>query len=106
MLLNFQGRLDDAFTLAHEAGHSMHSYFSDEAQSYPKAQYLIFVAEVASTVNEVLMLKHLINKTEDEAVKSICWNFSLSSSELLFLGRPCLRNLSLLRMSMPKREKA
>ncbi len=77
MLLNFQGRLDDAFTLAHEAGHSMHSYFSDEAQSYPKAQYLIFVAEVASTVNEVLMLKHLINKTEDEAVKKYLLEFFL-----------------------------
>ncbi len=77
MLLNFQGRLDDAFTLAHEAGHSMHSYFSDEAQSYPKAQYLIFVAEVASTVNEELMLKHLINKTEDEAVKKYLLEFFL-----------------------------
>lgn len=77
MLLNFQGRLDDAFTLAHEAGHSMHSYFSDEAQAYPKAQYLIFVAEVASTVNEVLMLKHLISKTEDDSMKKYLLEFFL-----------------------------
>lgn len=77
MLLNFQGRLDDAFTLAHEAGHSMHSYFSDKAQSYSKAQYLIFVAEVASTVNEVLMLKHLIRETSDINMKKYLLEFFL-----------------------------
>ena len=77
MLLNFQGRLDDAFTLAHEAGHSMHSYFSDEAQSYPKAQYLIFVAEVASTVNEVLMLKHLVSRTDNDNMKKYLLEFFL-----------------------------
>lgn len=77
MLLNFQGRLDDVFTLAHEAGHSMHTYFSDRALSYEKAQYKIFVAEVASTVNEVLLLKHLLAATEDRNTKAYLLNHFL-----------------------------
>ena len=74
MLLNFQGRLDDVFTLAHEAGHSMHTYFSDQALPYEKAQYKIFVAEVASTVNEVLLLKHLLAATENRTTKAYLLN--------------------------------
>jgi len=77
MLLNFQGRLDDAFTLAHEAGHALHSYFSDAALPYEKAQYMIFVAEVASTVNEVLLLKHLIKKTTDINMRKYLLNHFL-----------------------------
>lgn len=69
VLLNYQGRLDDAFTLAHELGHAMHSYYSDAALPFSKASYRIFVAEVASTVNEVLLLRHLLSKTDDEAMK-------------------------------------
>lgn len=65
VLLNYQGRLDDVFTLAHELGHAMHSYLSDEAQPYHEHDYSIFVAEVASTVNEVLLLKYML-KTEDD----------------------------------------
>ncbi len=77
MLLNFQGRLDDVFTLAHEAGHSMHTYFSDQALPYEKAQYKIFVAEVASTVNEVLLLKHLLAATENRTTKAYLLNHFL-----------------------------
>ena len=77
MLLNFQGRLDDVFTLAHEAGHSMHTYFSDRALPYEKAQYKIFVAEVASTVNEVLLLKHLLAATKDRNTKAYLLNHFL-----------------------------
>lgn len=77
MLLNFQGRLDDVFTLAHEAGHSMHTYFSDQALPYEKAQYKIFVAEVASTVNEVLLLKHLLASAGDASVKAYLLNHFL-----------------------------
>ena len=61
VLLNFSGTLEDAFTLAHELGHSMHSYFSDHAQDYPNHDYRILVAEVASTVNEVLLTKYLLH---------------------------------------------
>jgi oligoendopeptidase F len=66
VLLNYQDKLDDAFTLAHELGHAMHSYRSSEKQDFANHQYSIMVAEVASTVNEVLMLKYLLSKETDK----------------------------------------
>ncbi|MBE6583836.1 MAG: oligoendopeptidase F [Ruminococcaceae bacterium] len=69
VLLNYQKTTGDVFTLAHELGHAMHSYFSERNQPQEKADYKIFVAEVASTVNEVLLLKHLMKTTEDEKLK-------------------------------------
>jgi len=60
ILLNFNGTLSETFTIAHELGHSMHSYFSDNALPYNAAQYKIFVAEIASTVNETLLINHLL----------------------------------------------
>lgn len=66
VLLNHSGTMHDVFTVAHELGHSMHSYYSDGAQPYAKAGYSIFVAEVASTVNEVLLLKYLISTATDK----------------------------------------
>lgn len=65
VLLNYTNTLDDVFTLAHELGHAMHSYFSDRAQTYANHDYSIMAAEVASTVNEVLLLKHLMAKETD-----------------------------------------
>jgi len=69
VLLNYQKTPHDVFTIAHELGHSMHSYFSNLNQPVSKADYKIFVAEVASTVNEVLLLKYLLKTTEDETLK-------------------------------------
>lgn len=69
VLLNHNGTLHDVFTIAHEMGHAMHSYYSDKAQPYSKAQYEIFVAEIASTVNEVLLLKHLLKTASDDMKK-------------------------------------
>ncbi len=66
VLLNYEESTHDVFTIAHELGHALHSYYSAENQPYSKADYTIFVAEVASTVNEVLLLKHLL-KTEKSA---------------------------------------
>ena len=66
VLLNYTDTLDDVFTLAHELGHAMHSYLSDHAQTYANHDYSIMAAEVASTVNEVLLLKHLMAKETDE----------------------------------------
>ena len=66
VLLNFQGKLDDAFTLGHELGHAMHSHFSNTAQPFETAQYRIMVAEVASTVNETLMTYHLLENETDK----------------------------------------
>lgn len=65
VLLNYTDTLDDAFTLAHELGHSMHSWFSDTSNDYVNHDYRIMVAEVASTVNEVLLTKYLL-KTETD----------------------------------------
>lgn len=69
VLLNYQKTTHDVFTIAHELGHSLHSYYSNMTQSYEKAGYTIFVAEVASTVNEVLLLKYLIQNTADVGEK-------------------------------------
>ena len=60
VLLNHRGDLDSVFTIAHELGHAMHSWYSEQNQPYPMASYTIFVAEVASTVNEILLTKHLL----------------------------------------------
>ena len=69
VLLNYSYTAHDVFTIAHELGHSIHSYYSRERQPFAKSRYEIFVAEVASTVNEVLLLKHLINNTQDKQFK-------------------------------------
>ncbi len=60
VLLNYQPTVHEVFTIAHELGHSMHSYYSNKCQPEPKAGYEIFCAEIASTVNEVLLLKYLL----------------------------------------------
>ena len=69
VLLNYQPTTNNVFTIAHELGHALHSYHSERTQPQEKADYKIFVAEVASTVNEVLLIKHLLAKTEDESLK-------------------------------------
>lgn len=65
-LLNFNGKYDDVSTLAHESGHSMHTLLATGAQPYPTADYAIFVAEVASTLNENLLLHHQLSKAEED----------------------------------------
>lgn len=74
ILMNYHGRLQDVMTLAHEAGHSMHSYFSNKHQPYHDASYAIFVAEVASTFNEELALLHLLEKFPDPLQKAYLIN--------------------------------
>ena len=75
VLLNYQKTTNDIFTIAHEMGHSLHSYFSNKEQPYSKADYKIFVAEVASTVNEVLLLKYLLKTTEDKKLRKYLLNY-------------------------------
>jgi len=70
LLLNFHGTLNDVFTLAHELGHSMHSFYSHKEQEYHYADYQIFVAEVASTTNELLLHDYLMKNTDDDNVKA------------------------------------
>ena len=69
MLLNYQETMDDVFTLAHELGHTLHSMLSSENQPYPTADYTIFVAEVASTFNERLLLDYMLENSDDSLEK-------------------------------------
>ncbi|MBQ7164611.1 MAG: oligoendopeptidase F [Clostridia bacterium] len=69
VLLNYQPTTHDVFTIAHELGHAMHTYHSNKYQPQAKADYKIFVAEVASTVNEVLLLKHILGTCTDVKLK-------------------------------------
>jgi len=76
ILLNYNDFYNDVSTLAHELGHTMHSYFSNKTQPYPLARYETFVAEVASTFNEVLLFNYIINTVKDDDVKlSILMNW-------------------------------
>ena len=69
VLLNWSDELNDVFTLTHEMGHNMHSYYTGMNQPYPYANYSIFIAEVASTLNEALLLEHLISISESKDEK-------------------------------------
>lgn len=80
ILLNFMGTLDDVFTLVHEMGHSMHTYLSSKAQPQRYAPYEMFVAEVASTTNEMLLMHHLLEHAQGDAERaylldSLCEKF-------------------------------
>ena len=70
LLLNYNRTLNDVFTLAHELGHSMHSFYSNRTQPYHYAGYSIFVAEVASTTNEMLLFHHLLEKSEEREMRA------------------------------------
>jgi oligoendopeptidase F len=79
VLLNFNGTLDNVFTLAHEMGHAMHSYFSNEAQNYLDSRYKIFVAEVASTTNEVLLMEFMLKNAKDSKERAYLLNHYMDS---------------------------
>lgn len=74
VLMNYHDTLDSMFTLAHEMGHSMHSYFARENQSYAYSGYSIFLAEVASTCNETLLMNYLLEKEKDVPTKKYLLN--------------------------------
>lgn len=77
VLLNYSATAHDVFTIAHELGHSMHSYFSSRTQDYVNADYSIFVAEVASTVNEVLLLKYMLSTEKEPAMRKFLLSYYL-----------------------------
>ena len=77
VLLNYTGTLDSQFTLAHEMGHALHSYLSNKTQNPVDAHYVIFVAEVASTCNEALLMEHLLAKTTDKKERAFLINHFL-----------------------------
>ena len=77
VLLNHKNTLDSAFTLVHEMGHAMHSYLSNKNQPYIYSDYVLFVAEVASTCNEALLMQHLLKKTSDKRQRAVLINYFL-----------------------------
>lgn len=79
VLMNYNETLDNMFTLAHEMGHALHSYYSNEKQPYIYSQYKIFVAEVASTCNEILLMEYLLKNTEDKKERAYLLNHYLDS---------------------------
>jgi len=84
MLMNWQDNLENMFTLAHEAGHSMHSFFTRKHQPYQYGDYTIFVAEVASTCNEALLTHFLLNKEQDRNVQMYLINHQLEAFRTTF----------------------
>ncbi len=107
VLLNHKNDLGSQFTLAHEMGHALHSYFSCKNQPLCTSNYVIFVAEVASTCNEVLMIQHLLNKTESKQERAYLVNHFLEKFRTtlyrqtmfaefeLFMGRCCEKGQTL-----------
>ncbi|MBE6767606.1 MAG: oligoendopeptidase F [Ruminococcaceae bacterium] len=77
VLLNHKDNLDTQFTLAHEMGHALHSYLSTKHQPVSNSDYVIFVAEVASTCNEILLMRHLLGKTTDKRERAYLINHFL-----------------------------
>lgn len=85
ILLNWNNTLDDVFTLAHELGHNMHSFYSEKKQPYQYADYSIFVAEVASTANEALLLDYMIkNATSKEEKMALIEKFLTQAQTTFF----------------------
>lgn len=83
ILLNWQGTLNDVYTLIHEMGHSIHSYYTRTYQPFIYGSYSIFLAEIASTTNENLLTIHLLNKYQDKKIKSYIINHFLDSVKSL-----------------------
>ncbi|HHU94250.1 MAG TPA: oligoendopeptidase F family protein, partial [Alcaligenaceae bacterium] len=77
VLLNYQENLDNVFTLAHELGHALHTFYSNQKQEYINSRYTIFVAEVASTLNEALLIDDLLKKTEEPKRRAYLLNHYL-----------------------------
>ncbi len=77
VLMNYTDSLDNMFTLAHEMGHALHTYYSNKSQPFVYANYKIFVAEVASTLNEILLLHYLLENTDDDMKKKYLINHYL-----------------------------
>jgi oligoendopeptidase F len=94
LLLNHHDRLDDAFTLAHELGHSLHTWLANRAQPHRMAHYPIFLAEIASTVNELLLTHQLLGRNPAPALRTHLLNHLCDSSRAPCFARRCSPNLN------------
>jgi oligoendopeptidase F len=84
VMMNYNNTIRNMFTLAHEMGHAVHHYLSSQVQPFPKAQYSIFVAEVASTLNEALLQKYMLDKTDDKMMKLFLLNRHIDNTFTTF----------------------
>jgi len=100
VLLNHRGDLDSVFTIAHELGHAMHSYYSDAAQPYATAGYAIFLAEIASTVNEILLTKHLLRTIQDIKLKKYVLNHYIDQFRATVLRQTMFAEFEMLTHDM------
>src|SRR5438094_170033 len=105
ILMNYKDDVfADVFTLAHEAGHSMHTWHSNGTQRWQDADYPIFLAEVASTFNEELLTHHLLDQTSDPKMRAYLINRQIDDLRGTLFRRPCLPNLK--NSFMPSRKAA
>lgn len=103
ILLNWQGKMADAFTLAHELGHSVHSILATQAQPYPYSHYTLFLAEMASTTNEILLARHLLKSTTDRALRRYVLTRALGTLTSNFFGASALAAFHLATHEMVER---
>jgi oligoendopeptidase F len=96
MLMNWQDNLENMFTLAHEAGHSMHSWFTRKNQPYVYGDYTIFVAEVASTCNEALLAHHLLSVEKSDDVRRYLINHQLEAFRTTFFRQTLFAEFEML----------
>jgi oligoendopeptidase F len=95
MLLNYNDTLRNVFTLAHELGHTMHTLLSNEAQPFATSTYTIFVAEVASTLNEALLLDHMLSHTDDPRERAVLLQHQIDAITGTFYSQAMFANYEL-----------
>ncbi|MDB5076502.1 MAG: pepF [Chloroflexi bacterium] len=95
ILLNWQGKVSDTFTLAHELGHAVHSTLSTRTQPFVYSHYTLFLAEMASTTNELLLSRYLLNTTQDRALRRYVLTRALGSFNANFYGGASMAALQL-----------
>jgi oligoendopeptidase F len=100
ILMNWQGKVSDTFTLAHELGHAVHSTLSTRCQPFVYARYTLFLAEMASTTNELLLSRHLLKSTSDRTLRRYVLTRALSSFNANFYGGASMAALQLAVHSM------
>ena len=104
VLLNHNDNLDSAFTIAHELGHSMHSFFSNTNQPLPKAEYSLFVAEVASICNEAVMLRHLLREFTEPRAQAYLLNHFLEQFRTTCFRQTMFAEFELIAHEMAARD--